>query len=101
MTQRWTLQRDEPRAPSSEEWQAMITKERAYVLASLPSEFRLPTATSTSYERVLPQAGRYGSAVLGLDVASAVEALGPWFPQKEGALQSFLSMFAARDGERG
>jgi Uma2 family endonuclease len=39
MTQRWTFHPDDPRAPSSEEWQAMSVEERARVVASLPSEW--------------------------------------------------------------
>jgi len=39
MTQRWTLQPDDPRAPSSDEWQAMSVDERARVVDSLPSEW--------------------------------------------------------------
>lgn len=39
MTPRWTLQPDDPRAPSSEDWQAMTVEERAHVVASLPSEW--------------------------------------------------------------
>lgn len=39
MTQRWTLDEDDPRAPTTDTWRAMTEAQRAHVLATLPSEW--------------------------------------------------------------
>jgi hypothetical protein len=39
MTQSWTLDPNDPRAPSSEVWRALSPEQRAKVVASLPSEW--------------------------------------------------------------
>lgn len=88
----YTLDPDEPRAPTQEQWDAMSARERQRVVGDLEKNvapyaalgipeyfildlraqrivgYRLEEGRPGSYGAIVPQAGRWSSQVLGLDL---------------------------------
>ena len=69
-SRRWTLDPDDPRAPTREVWDAMTPEERAHVVATLPSDFPPNEANP-------PEGDRHYQAY-----STARETLTRWFRER-------------------